>query len=180
MWVVYRHHEISLQEKRWAMPCTCPSIFLLRNFKKGLFIDVLVQWIGDIVFLFWAQILPWRMVVTTGHWFVKESHKQRIFTLFLHTFWSVVFLFCDLSIESGYLCSLLFESRIVCNKSRITLIFFDYPNFLGCILNPAFIKNILTTLYILLRLIQIILLLEWLKFLIASTFVGLPTSMAIF
>ena len=60
------------------------------------------------------------------------------------------------------------------------MILFDYPNFLGCILNPTFIKNILATLYILLRLIQMILLLEWLKFLVASTFVGLPTTMAIF
>ena len=60
------------------------------------------------------------------------------------------------------------------------MIFFDYPNFLGCILNPTFIKNILATLDIFLRLVQITLLSKWLKLLIASTFVRLPTSMPIF
>ena len=83
------------------------------------------------------------MVVTTSHWFVKESHKQRIFTLLFYTFFSIVFLFRDLSIECGYFCSLLFESRVVWNECRITLVFFDcgtsiWADFLHLILPRQF------------------------------------------
>ena len=178
--MVRRYVEVSLKKERRAMSCTCSSVLLLSDFKKWSLIQVLIQRISYVVFLIWALILARWVMITTSHRLIEESNEKRIFTLLLTDFFSVILLFCDLSTQGRYFCRLLFESWIIWNELRIALVFFYDPNFLGCILNPSLVQYILTTLYVFLRLIKIILILEWLELLVGPTFVGLSSSMAVF
>ena len=172
--------KVCLKMKRGTMSCACSSVLLLSDFKKGPLVDVLIQRISYVVFLIWALILARWVMIASSHRLIEESNKKRIFTLLLTNFFSLILLFSDLPTQGRYLCGLLLESWIIWNELRITLVFFYDPNFLGCILNPSLVQYILATLYVFLRLVKIILLLEWLQLLVSPTFIGLSPNMAIF
>ena len=178
--MVCRYVEVSLKKKRGTVSCTCSSVLLLSDFKKWPLVNVLIQRISYVVFLIWALILARWVMVASSHRLIEESNKKRIFTLLLTNFFSLILLFSDLPTQGRYLCGLLLESWIIWNELRITLVFFYDPNFLGCILNPSLVQYILATLYVFLRLVKIILLLEWLQLLVGPSFIGLSPNMAIF